>query len=108
MSSDIIQSIVDLYNERSRQRNIITPYGIFIRNEGTDIYNELKKNMGTRPKVADVRLAYRNAWNSVSTDKKILYEEAAIKLGYVKPSLDLEPRRNLMRRRIRSIIDQGN
>lgn len=100
MSNSLVQQITKMYNERNKREKMITPYSVFLKVNGTEIYNEVKSKSLSRPKVSEVRVEYRKKWDSLSVSEKKEYEDSAASMGYVKPTLNLEPRRKFLDRRI--------
>ncbi len=96
MSESFVQKIADLYKERTRNKKIITPYTVFLSENGSSIYIEVKTNMGSKFKSSEVRKEFRKKWDQLSLLEKKYYEEKAVSKGYVKPTLNIQQRKKYL------------
>lgn len=101
MSETIVQQITNLYNERTKSQRMITPYSVFLTVNGNEIYSKLKSVSGVRPRVPELRVAYRKAWDNLPLNEKQHYEDTATSMGYIKPTLNIQLRRSFLDRRLR-------
>ena len=100
---EVLATFTKMYNERSRRERMVTPYSVFLRIKGTEIYNKVRSNSLKRPKNSEIRIEYKKEWDSLSLSEKKVYEDTAISMGYIKPTLNLDPRRTFIDRQLNKI-----
>lgn len=85
MSSYTVEELVNKFDQRKLKSKRPSPYSIFIEVNGSEIFSKLKIEIGKKPGLFDVRIRFKQVWDSLPPNEKSKYESAAIRLGYILP-----------------------
>lgn len=81
--SDIIQELIDLYNNRKRISMKPSPLSLFFLKEGNKIAKIVSDETGGgKPDYKTTFLRIKYEWSILYDDEKLVYIETAVKLGF--------------------------